>query len=192
MPLYVYQAAYTAESLAAQLKKPENRVEAVGRATCEAVGGKLVGGWYCFGDYDLALVADVPNNESMETDQPPTGLLCSRIYTRENSCGPVFQHDIPDSQYFDRRIRGGIIRYFDLICLDLSMIDERCDVVVPAQPAPFKRDWNGRSLTDNAPDVMFLIATNSPVRLGMGKESMTSEPSKYFPYGPIETESRNR
>ena len=35
MPLYMYQAAYTAESLAAQLKKPENRVEAVGRAACE-------------------------------------------------------------------------------------------------------------------------------------------------------------
>ena len=60
MPLYMYQAAYTAESLAAQLKKPENRVEAVGRAACEAVGGKLVGGWYCFGDYDLAIVADLP------------------------------------------------------------------------------------------------------------------------------------
>ena len=65
MPLYMYQAAYTAESLAAQLKNPQNRVEAVGRSTCEAVGGKLVGGWYCFGDYDLALIADVPNNESM-------------------------------------------------------------------------------------------------------------------------------
>src|ERR1700720_1740133 len=65
MPLYMYQAAYTAESLAAQLKKPENRVEAVGRAACEAVGGKLVGGWYCFGNYDLVIIADVPDNERM-------------------------------------------------------------------------------------------------------------------------------
>jgi uncharacterized protein with GYD domain len=65
MPLYMYQAAYTAESLAAQLKNPQDRVEAVGRAACEAVGGKLVGGWYCFGDYDLTIIADVPNNESM-------------------------------------------------------------------------------------------------------------------------------
>jgi hypothetical protein len=39
MPLYMYQVAYTAESIAAQLKKPENRVEAVGRAVCEAGGG---------------------------------------------------------------------------------------------------------------------------------------------------------
>src|ERR1700687_1258071 len=65
MPLYMYQAAYTGESWAAQLKNPQNRVEAVGRAACEAVGGKLVGGWYCFGDYDLVIIADVPDNESM-------------------------------------------------------------------------------------------------------------------------------
>src|ERR1700730_13576586 len=65
MPVYMYQAAYTPESWAAQLKNPQNRVEAVVRAACEAVGGKLVGGWYCFGDYDLVIIADVPNNESM-------------------------------------------------------------------------------------------------------------------------------
>jgi uncharacterized protein with GYD domain len=65
MPLYMYQAAYTAESWAAQLKNPQNRVEAVGRAACEAVGGKLIGGWYSFGEYDLVIIADVPNNESM-------------------------------------------------------------------------------------------------------------------------------
>ena len=65
MPPYMYEAAYTAESLAAQLKNPQNRADAVGRAACEAVGGKLVGSWYCFGDYDLIIIADVPNNESM-------------------------------------------------------------------------------------------------------------------------------
>jgi uncharacterized protein with GYD domain len=65
MPLYMYQAAYTPESWSAQVKKPQNRVETVGRQACEAVGGKLVGGWLCFGDYDIVLIADVPNNESM-------------------------------------------------------------------------------------------------------------------------------
>src|SRR6266404_8648018 len=53
----MYQAAYTAES--------GDRIELVGRSACEAVGGKFVGGWYCFGDYDLTIIADVPNNESM-------------------------------------------------------------------------------------------------------------------------------
>jgi hypothetical protein len=45
-------------------------------------------------------------------------------------------------------------------------------------------EWNGRSLTDNAPDVMFSIAGNTPVSLGIGKESVTSKPSKTFPYVP--------
>ena len=65
MPLYMYQAAYAAESWAAQMKNPENRVDSVGRKVCEAAGGKLVGGWLCFGDYDLVIIADVPDNESM-------------------------------------------------------------------------------------------------------------------------------
>lgn len=45
-------------------------------------------------------------------------------------------------------------------------------------------DWNGRSLTDNAPDVMFSLAANTPLGLGIGKESVTSKPSKIFPYVP--------
>lgn len=46
-------------------------------------------------------------------------------------------------------------------------------------------EWNGRSLTDNAPDVMFSIAANTPVGLGIGKESVTAKPSKAFPYVPV-------
>jgi acyl-CoA thioesterase I len=46
MPLYMYEAAYTGESWAAQMKNPQNRVEAVGWQAREAVGGKLISGWY--------------------------------------------------------------------------------------------------------------------------------------------------
>jgi hypothetical protein len=45
-------------------------------------------------------------------------------------------------------------------------------------------DWNGRSLTDNAPNVMFSFALNTPVSLGIGKEAVTSKPTKTFPYVP--------
>ncbi len=65
MPLYMYQLAYTSESWATQLKNPQNRAETIGRAVCEAAGGKLVGAWYCFGKYDLMIVADMPDAESM-------------------------------------------------------------------------------------------------------------------------------
>ena len=65
MPLYMYQAAYTAESWAAQMNNPQNRAKSVGRQVTEAVGGKMIGGWYCLGEYDVILIADVPNIESM-------------------------------------------------------------------------------------------------------------------------------
>jgi hypothetical protein len=56
---------------------------------------------------------------------------------------------------------------------------------VVGTPACFGfNSWNGRSLTDNAPDVMFSIAANTPVALGIGRESVTSTPRPYFPYVP--------
>jgi len=44
--------------------------------------------------------------------------------------------------------------------------------------------WNGRSLIDNAPDVMFTLATNTPLSLCIGKESVSPRPSTVFPYVP--------
>lgn len=43
-------------------------------------------------------------------------------------------------------------------------------------------EWNGRALTDNAPNVMFTIAANTPISLGIGKASVPSSPSTTFPY----------
>jgi uncharacterized protein with GYD domain len=65
MALYMYQAAYTPESWAAQIKNPQSRIEKVSRQNCEAVGGKLIGAWLAFGEYDVVVIADVPNEESM-------------------------------------------------------------------------------------------------------------------------------
>ena len=61
MPFFMYQGSYTAESWAAQMKNPENRVQIVGQQACEAVGGRLVAGWYCFGEYDIMVICNVPN-----------------------------------------------------------------------------------------------------------------------------------
>lgn len=44
--------------------------------------------------------------------------------------------------------------------------------------------FNGRSLTDNAPNVMFSLAANTPIALGIGRDSVTSKPSDTFPYVP--------
>ena len=61
MPLYIYQAAYTPESLAAQIRKPDDRFEAV-RPAFEAMGGKIVVGGYPFGEYDMLVVIEAPDD----------------------------------------------------------------------------------------------------------------------------------
>ena len=61
MPLYMYQAAYTAESLAAQIKDPKDRIEVV-RPAFEAVGGKILASGYPFGEYDVMAVYEAPND----------------------------------------------------------------------------------------------------------------------------------
>jgi hypothetical protein len=57
---------------------------------------------------------------------------------------------------------------------------------VVGTPAVFGfASWNGRSLIDNAPDVMFTLATNTPLSLCIGKESVYPRPSTVFPYVPL-------
>ena len=52
MPMYMYEVAYAPESLAAQIKEPHDRIEAV-RPGLEAMGAKILVGGYPFGDYDV-------------------------------------------------------------------------------------------------------------------------------------------
>jgi len=61
MALYMYQAAYTAESMAAQIKEPQDRVEAV-RPALEALGAKILVGGFPFGDHDVLVVYEAPDD----------------------------------------------------------------------------------------------------------------------------------
>ena len=63
MPLYVYQAAYTAESLAAQIKQPQDRIEAV-RPFFEAMGAKILVGGYPLGEYDVLAIYEAPDDST--------------------------------------------------------------------------------------------------------------------------------
>jgi uncharacterized protein with GYD domain len=64
MPLYLYQAAYTAESLAAQMKNPADRLETVSKQI-QSTGVEFVAGGFSFGQYDLAIVMDAPDETAM-------------------------------------------------------------------------------------------------------------------------------
>jgi uncharacterized protein with GYD domain len=61
MPLYLYQAAYTSESLAAQIKEPQDRIEAV-RPGLEAMGAKILAGGYPFGEYDVVIIMEAADD----------------------------------------------------------------------------------------------------------------------------------
>ena len=63
MPHYLIQVAYNSEGWQALVKNPQNRVEAV-RPTVEKLGGKIENAWYSFGDYDVTLVLQMPDNVS--------------------------------------------------------------------------------------------------------------------------------
>jgi uncharacterized protein with GYD domain len=60
----MYQAAYTAESLAAQIKEPQDRLEVAARPVAEAVGGKLLAGGFSYGEYDVTIVYEAPDDVS--------------------------------------------------------------------------------------------------------------------------------
>ncbi|MGD9904921.1 MAG: GYD domain-containing protein [Vicinamibacterales bacterium] len=64
MPTYLYQLTYTAESIKAQIGNPQDRMEAAARPVIEAVGGKLLGGGFSFGEYDAAFMMEAPDDES--------------------------------------------------------------------------------------------------------------------------------
>jgi len=66
MPVYMFQESYTNESWAIQIKNPQNRME-VARQIIEAQGGKLLGSWYAFGEHDVILIAEFPDNVSAAT-----------------------------------------------------------------------------------------------------------------------------
>ncbi len=63
MASYLVQVSYTAEAIRALMAKPQNRTAVVKKAV-ENLGGTLGGSWMSFGDYDLVMLVEMPNNVS--------------------------------------------------------------------------------------------------------------------------------
>jgi len=57
---YLFQAAYTSEAWETLIKHPQNRAEAV-RPTFQKMGGDVLASWVCTGEYDLILIAQLPD-----------------------------------------------------------------------------------------------------------------------------------
>jgi len=61
MPLYMYRAAYAPKTLAALIQEPHDRIEVL-RPTLEAIGVKILAGGYPFGQYDVLVVYEAPDD----------------------------------------------------------------------------------------------------------------------------------
>jgi uncharacterized protein with GYD domain len=61
MSSYLLQVGYTPEAWANMIAHPHDRLDAV-RPVIEKLGGKMVHGWFAFGDYDIVSIVEMPSN----------------------------------------------------------------------------------------------------------------------------------
>jgi uncharacterized protein with GYD domain len=64
MSSYLVQCSYSSPALAALIANPHDRSEHV-KKVAKKLGGKISGSWLSFGDYDLVLIVEMPDNISV-------------------------------------------------------------------------------------------------------------------------------
>ena len=63
MARYMYQVAYDDDGWADLVNKPVDRIEAI-KPVVRKLGGKVETAYFCFGEYDMILIANMPDNVS--------------------------------------------------------------------------------------------------------------------------------
>jgi uncharacterized protein with GYD domain len=63
MALYMVQGTYTAEAWAAMAKNPQDRSIPV-RELAQKLGGRLIGFYFCFGEYDVVVLTEMPDDNA--------------------------------------------------------------------------------------------------------------------------------
>jgi uncharacterized protein with GYD domain len=61
MPLYLGRFSYTADAIKALVENPQDREQAAAEAA-ESLGGKLIGFWFSFGEFDGVFLMNAPDN----------------------------------------------------------------------------------------------------------------------------------
>lgn len=63
MPRFLIEVAYTPEAWAAQLERPQNRIEVL-KPVLQTVGARFESAYFAFGDVDIICIIDCPDNVS--------------------------------------------------------------------------------------------------------------------------------
>ena len=64
MPSYLFQASYSTQGVSGLVNKPEDRAAAV-RPLIDGLGGRIESMYYAFGDFDVVLIVELPDNVTM-------------------------------------------------------------------------------------------------------------------------------
>ena len=64
MPIYITQGRYTRDAIQGMIVKPEDRADAVARLLSK-IGGRLLGYYLTFGEYDFLTIAEAPSDVQM-------------------------------------------------------------------------------------------------------------------------------
>jgi uncharacterized protein with GYD domain len=64
MPIYITQGRYTRDAIKGMIVKPEDRADQVSRLLSKA-GGRLIGYYLTFGEYDFLTIAEAPSDVQM-------------------------------------------------------------------------------------------------------------------------------
>jgi uncharacterized protein with GYD domain len=64
MPIYITQGRYTREAVSGMIAKPEDRGKQISKLMA-AAGGRLIAHYLTFGQYDFAVIGEVPDAETM-------------------------------------------------------------------------------------------------------------------------------
>ena len=64
MPIFITQGRYTREAIKGMIIRPEDRAAEVARLLGK-VGGRLIGYYVTFGEYDFLTIAEAPNDVQM-------------------------------------------------------------------------------------------------------------------------------
>ncbi|MGB7266239.1 MAG: GYD domain-containing protein [Terracidiphilus sp.] len=64
MPSYLVQCSYASDALASLIENPQDRSEHV-KKVAKKLGGKISGSWLSFGEYDLVMLIEMPDNISI-------------------------------------------------------------------------------------------------------------------------------
>jgi uncharacterized protein with GYD domain len=63
MPAYLQQISYTPQALSALIADPQDRTQAL-KKNAKKLGGKFISSWFAFGEYDLVVISEFPDNVS--------------------------------------------------------------------------------------------------------------------------------